>query len=256
VYYAAVMFKNQVLVCGGSINNNFDTFTDSIEVLDLNGNPLEWREFSVNLPIKMAGQKCVVYGNRLLIIGCCTEEDENMAIYELLLVPPYSSKLLCHMKKKRALAGVELFGDKILIAGGQEAETDVEIFDITRNECVEMLPLPHPVHGMATVRRGDTMLLIGGTGEQRKASNEMIEYDFKTGQSKVEVVMKTERVACAAFIHGNILVIIGGSNELPIDHVFDEVECFKFSSRSWKKLSPMIRGKMSCFWSYCKKRQF
>ncbi len=185
-----------------------------------------------------------MHGNRLLIIGGLGEANEPLdTIYELLLVPPYSSKLLCHMKKKRALAGVELFGDKILIAGGQKTETDVEIFDITRNECVEMPPLPHPVNCMATVRRGDTMLLIGGMSDQRKASNEMIEYDFKTGQSKVEVVMKTERVACAAFIHGNILVIIGGSNALPIEHVFDEVECFKFSSRSWKKLSPMIRGR-------------
>jgi hypothetical protein len=89
---------------------------------------------------------------------------------------------------------VELFGNTVLIAGGDGAETDVEIFDIAKNECVEMPPLPSFVCGMGTVCRGDTMLLIGGMGsvDAQKASNEIIEYDFKTGQSKVLLAMKME----------------------------------------------------------------
>jgi hypothetical protein len=134
---AAVVFKNQIFVCGGF--NDSDERLDSIDVLDLNGNPPEWHEFFVNLPIKVTGHKCVVHGNRLLIIGGEMKSGESLdMIFELLLVPPYSSKLLCHMKKKRAFHGVELFDDKVLIAGGDGAETDVEIFDIARNECVEM----------------------------------------------------------------------------------------------------------------------
>ena len=82
-----------------------------------------------------------------------TKDDFLDTIYELLLVPPYSCKLLCYMKKKRAVHGAELFGDNVLIAGGEGAEADVEIFDITRNECVEMPPLLHPRAEMATVRR-------------------------------------------------------------------------------------------------------
>ncbi len=242
VYSAAVVFKNQVLVCGGSINNNYNTFTDSIEVLDLNGNPLEWREFSVNLPIKMAGHKCVVYGKRLLIIGCCTKEDENMAIYELLLVPPYSSKLLCHMKKKRVFHGVELFGSKVLIAGGIGTETDVKIFDIARSECVEMPPLSSPVSAMGTVRRGDTMLLIGGmkNTHENTASNEIIEYDFKTGQSKVLFAMEKERVSCSCVCRENTLIVIGGVNDDPL-----AVDCFDFLSNSWKKLASMAEARIS-----------
>ena len=38
------------------------------------------------------------------------------------------------MKKKRMFHGVELFNDMVLIAGGQGAESDVEVFDIERNE--------------------------------------------------------------------------------------------------------------------------
>ena len=154
-------------------------------------------------------------------------------IYELLFVPPYSSKLLCHMKKKRVFHGVELFDDKVLIAGGFGTETDVEIFDIARNECVEMPALPSPVRRTGTVRRDDSMLLIGDM-ENSKASKKIIEYDFKTGQSKVLLVMKMERADCSCVCRGNTLIVIGGAEDDP-----DAVDCFNFSSNSWKRLPSM-----------------
>jgi N-acetylneuraminic acid mutarotase len=210
--------------------------------LDLNGNPPEWHEFFVNLPIKVAAHKCVVHGNRLLIIGGRIKARESLdTIYELLLIPPYSSKLLCHMKKKRAFHGLELFNDKVLIAGGDGAETDVEIFDIARNECVEMPPLPSPVCAMGTVRRGDTVLLIGGVEniDEKKASNQIIEYDFKTGQSRVLLAMETERAYCSCVCRGNTLIVIGGAWDDP-----DAVDCFNFLSNSWKRLPSMFEARM------------
>ncbi|CAB4043895.1 E3 ubiquitin- ligase NRDP1 [Paramuricea clavata] len=224
---AAVMFKNQMFVCGGV--NDSGALLDSIEVLDLNGNPPEWDKFFVNLPIKVSAHKCVVHVNSLLIIGGETKPGETLdTIYELLLVPPYSSKLLCHMKKKRAFHGVEFFNDKVLIAGGVGAETDVEIFDIARNECVQMPPLPSPVRCMGTVRRADTMLLIGGM-ENNKASKKIIEYDFKTGQSKVLLAMKMGRTDCSCVYRGNTLVVISAG----------VVDCFNFLSNYWKSLPSM-----------------
>ena len=111
----------------------------------------------------------------MLIIGGETEEDgEFDTIYELLLVLPYSFKWLCHMKKKRALHGAELFDDKVLIAGGDGTEADVEMFDITRNECVEMPPLLYPRLLMATVGRDDSMLSIGGQDDEKKSSSDII----------------------------------------------------------------------------------
>ena len=230
---AAVVFENQILVCGGS--TSFDNFNclDSIEVLDLNDNPPTWHEFAVNLPAKVAGHKCVVYGNRLLIIGGVTEEGWLDTIYELLLVPPYSSKLLCHMKKRRAGHGAELFDDKVLIAGGMGTEADVEMFDITRNECVEMPPLLYPRFLMATVGRNDSMLLIGGEDDEKKSSSDIIQYDVKTGQSKVLMKMKTDGRGCSAVCSGNTLVVMGGLDEDCL------VECFNFVTNSWKKLPSM-----------------
>ena len=237
--HAAVVFENKIHVCGGSTSYDPLNPTDSIEVLDLNDNPPTWREFAVNLPVKVAGHKCVVYGNRLLIIGGGRREDDFLdTIYELLLVPPYSCKLLCHMKKKRALHGAELFGDKVLIAGGEGAEADVEIFDITRNECVEMPPLLHPRAEMATVRRDDSMLLIGGQDNEKKSSSDIIEYDFKTGQSKVLMGMKIEGFGCSAVCSGNILVVIGDQDKV------SSVDCFNFSTNSWKKLSTITNARL------------
>ena len=237
-FHTVVVFENQILVCGGSTSFSPLNPTDSIEVLDLNDNPPTWRTFAANLPVKVAGHKCVVYGNRLLIIGGRTEKDDFFdTIYELLLVPPYSSKLLCHMKKERAFHGVELFDDKVLIAGGIGAEADVEIFDITRNECAEMPPLLYPRAVMATVRRGGSMLLIGGMDNEEKLSSDIIEYDFKTGQNKVLKEMKTEGFGCSAVYSGNILVVIGALS----------VDCFNFSTNSWKKLPSITNGRLGAF---------
>ena len=233
-FHAAVVFENQILVCGGNISYPTLNRIDSIEVLDLDDNPPTWREFAVNLPVKVSGHKCVVYGNRLLIIGGRTEKDVLDTIYELLLVPPYSCKLLCHMKKKRAFHAAELFDDKVLIAGGVGTVADVEIFDITRNECVEMPSLLYPRAFMATVRRDDSMLLIGGQENDDKFSNDIIEYDFKTGLSKVLMEMESETFGCSAVYSGNILVVICRPS----------VDCFSFSTNSWKKLPSITNARI------------
>ena len=236
-FHAAVVFLNQILVCGG-ITRDADSLdaTNSIEVLNVNDNPPTWREFAANLPVKVAGHKCVVYGNRLLIIGGRTKFKSLDTIYELLLVPPYSCKLLCHMKKERAFHAAELFDDKVLIAGGVNTEADVEIFDIPRNECVEMPPLLYPRAFMATVRRDDSMLLIGGEDNEKKLSSDIIEYDFKTGQSKVLMEIKTE--GFSAVYSGNILVVIGCQIE-----DLSYVDCFNFSTNSWKKFPSITNAR-------------
>ena len=208
VYLAVVVFENKIHVCGGSTRYEPLNPTDGIEVLDLNDNPPTWHKFAVTLPVRVAGHKCVVYGNRLLIIGGRTDEIiASDTIYELLLVPPYSCKLLCRMKKKRAFHGAELFDDKVLIAGGVGTEADVEIFDITRNECVEMPPLLYPRAAMATVRRDDSMLLIAGRDEGRNVCNEIIELNFKTGQSKVLTKVENVGLTCSAVFCRNTLVV-------------------------------------------------
>ncbi|XP_028392635.1 E3 ubiquitin-protein ligase NRDP1-like [Dendronephthya gigantea] len=243
--FAAVLFENQIFVCGGCTSDILKDTTDTIEVLDLKGNTPEWKEFAANMPIKVAGHQCVIHGNSLLIIGGCTNGEKGLdTIYELLLVPPYSSKLLCHMKKKRALHKVQLFDNKVLIAGGvnddKGTESSVEIFDITRNKCIGMPPLPSPVSSMATVRRGDGMLLIGGLDAENNVRKEIIEYDFKTGRSKVLLTMETKQNCCCAVCHENTVFVFGATKD---DDQF--VRCLNFLTNSWNKLPAMAEARIS-----------
>lgn len=111
--------------------------------------------------------------------------------------------------------------------------SSVEIFDITRNECIEMPPLSSPVYFMGTVRRGDSMLLIGGMDEEDNHSKEIVEYDHKTGQSKVLLSMETELRGCCAVCFENTLFAMGAS---VTEDDSNSAICFNFSLNSWNKL--------------------
>ena len=49
--------------------------------------------------------------------------------------------------------------------------------------------------------------------------------------------MKTEQRGSSAVYSGNILILIGGRNGDP------SVDCFNFSTNSWKKLPPIIKAR-------------
>ena len=240
---AAVVFENKILVCGGRTLAGHGT--DSIEVMDMNQRPEQWLDFPAKLPLKCRGHKCVVYGNRLLVIGGYTDVNEDEAsdgIHEVLLVPPYSSKLLCRMNLRRCYHAVELFNDKILIVGGLtsrnflDSTSNVEMYDITNNKCKEVAELPSAVWGMATVRWDDNVILMGGSGNQ--VINTVIAYDIKTGESKALPSMKSRRSRCAAVVSGNKIVVLGGYDA---GKYVSTVECFDFISHSWIELPSMMQ---------------
>ena len=72
-----------------------------------------------------------------------------------------------------------------------------------------------------------------------KISNEIVEYDYKSGQSKVLVVMETKGVVCSAVYSGNTLVVISATADDSAS-----VDCFNFLSNSWKKLPSAIKARL------------
>jgi N-acetylneuraminic acid mutarotase len=86
------------------------------------------------------------------------------------------------------------------------------------------------------------MLLIGGIEniDGKKVSDKIIEYDYKTGQSKVLLAMKTGRAYCSCVSRGNTLIVIGGAGYDP-----EAVDCFDFLSNSWKRLPSMTDTRVS-----------
>jgi histidinol phosphatase-like PHP family hydrolase len=98
---------------------------------------------------------------------------------------------------------------------------------------------------MATVRRDDTMLLIGGKHDEDNISNEIAEYDFKSGQTKIlvgmdmDMDMETERFVSSAVYSGNTLVVISVTEDDPVS-----VDCLNFLSNSWKKLPSITKTRV------------
>ena len=250
---AVVMFDNKILVCGGGTARGI--LTDGIEVMNMSEKPEQWLDFPSKLPLKCAGHKCVVYGNRLLVIGGVTDESHvSNGIYEVLLVPPYSSKLLCQMGQKRCYHGVELFDDKIVIAGGSTSTnsknglSNVEIYDISKNQCKEMTPLPSGLMAMATVGWKSNMILMGGANN-KGVTNAVIAYDFETGKSKGLPSMGSERYGATAVVSENTIVVMGGRHKDGTT-LLDSAESFSFLFNSWKELPSMIEPRdlaTACF---------
>ena len=97
----------------GSLPVTGDNRTDTMEVMNMNHKSERWLDFPAKLPFKCRGHRCVVHKNRLLVIGCTKDGQVLDGIYEVLLAPPHSSKLLTRMEQKRYSHGAALFKDKV-----------------------------------------------------------------------------------------------------------------------------------------------
>lgn len=161
----AVDFENQIIVSGGKTGGNG---TDSMEIMNMNYDTKQWVDFPAKFPFKCRGHRCVVYRNRLLLIGGYSNEGQaSDGIYEVLLTPPYTFKLLTRMGQERCYHGAVLFKDKVLIVGGRrtldiaDCLDDVLLYDIKKIECTQMKPLLLALSSMATVSWEDNVIMEG-----------------------------------------------------------------------------------------------
>jgi N-acetylneuraminic acid mutarotase len=118
----------------------------------------------------------VVYNDSLIVVGGITEDSYSKIISEVSLVHPYTIKMLTKMPRSMGLHAVELFGDKIVIVGGRKTRciNNVVMYDIKKNKCEELAPLPYPVQNMATVKWADNVIIIGGQERDFMALNTVI----------------------------------------------------------------------------------
>ena len=239
------VYKNQFLVAGG--NTEDVNGTDSMEMLRTDQDPLQWATFPAKLPARFSGHKTVVYQDRLFVIGGYDGTNRKVSdlIYEVLLVPPYSTRWLCEMPQPRMDHGAELSDDKILILGGRAGFQDKDVtysvilYDVSKNECKEMPPLPYTVWGMSTVSWRNKVIVIGGKTKNGRVLEHVVRYDIETGELKMLPSMKSKRSGCSAVVIGNEIVVMGGWN---MEHSYlCSVECFSFLNNSWQNCSVMIQ---------------
>ena len=112
------------------------------------------------------------------------------------------------------------------------------MYDITKNECKELAPLPYPVSRMATVKWGDDHIIImGGRDSNGKALNTVVMYNIKTQKSHRLPDMKYKRAGCVAAVVRDTVIVMGGKNER--EQYLNSVEGFKFDRFTWEELPRM-----------------
>lgn len=236
----SVAYKKQIIITGGRSESNEDH--NSSEAINLSHQQPKWLDFPIRLPGKLTAHKTVVYKDRILVIGGVDGHSASDCIHEVLLAPPYSSKLVCHMPQPICFHGVELFEDKVFIFGGSVTEANgastnaVVMYDIRNGDCKKMLSLPSPVNSMATAVWGENVIVIGGINRNGLESNKVIMYNVRARRFRMMPPMKYKRQACTAVKTGNGIIVMGGKEE---QRYLDSVEFFSFHHFAWEELPSM-----------------
>jgi N-acetylneuraminic acid mutarotase len=248
---SSVVYDNKVFVIGGYVST---CGTKSMETLSMNavhGNQsIAWKNVPVVLPGKFHAHRSVIYNGRLIVIGGYDAEKDacSEGINEVSPVPPYTNKLLATMPQKRWFHGVALFGDKIVIVAGvqgmsyRENLKSVVLYDITKNECQKLAPLPYSVSEMATVKWGDDNVIVaGGVDSNGKPLNKVLMYNIVTQKSHMLPEMKYKRQGCVAAVVRDTVIVMGGKDEKGT--FLKSVKGFRFDTYSWQELPELHEGR-------------
>jgi hypothetical protein len=239
------VYNNHVTIAGGFCS----WCVDDMIRMNINPNPdlsMHWSDCPGKLPAKLAYHSSVLYNDHLIVTGGYNGNGVSDCIHEVQLVPPYTVKTLSRMPGPRQHHSTQLFDDNLLIVGGnttvccRDNLSSVVLYDIKKNECKQLAPLPYEVSMMATVRWGDNIVVIGGEDKPVKALDTVINYNVKTEQSHLLPSMRCKRRGCTAVVIGNNIVVLGGNNG---QGRLKSVEAFNFESYTWQELPEMSRAR-------------
>ena len=234
LYASSFIDNDQLFVVGGLRSK-------TIETLDLNKLRLKWMNYDGQLPYSCPNHETVVYQQRIIHIG---KKGGCDMISELQLTSPCTMRKLCQMPEPRDCHGAEIFEDKVMILGGDGSQGSVDTvleFDVNKNECKKMPPLPHPLSSMATVCWRDQVVVLGGCNDREKALNDVFMYDCKTGKATALPSMLEKRCGCRAVITGDTIVVMGGDDENEKD--LSSVEHFTMGGSAWEYLPAMNKAR-------------
>ena len=235
---SSFIYNDQLFVVGGGNSK-------TLETLDLNELPLKCMKFPGELSYGCDNHQTIVYQQRVIHIGGYYYDKRGWSnmISELQLTSPCTMKELCQMPEPREYHSAEIIEDKVLVFGGQKSFDytssldSVLEFDVKKNECKEMPPLPHPLTKMATVRWRDQVVVLGGCDQNGQVLNDVFMYDCKTGKITALPSMLEKRCQCCAVITGNTIVVMGGMDKK--DKSLNSVECFTMGGSTWEYLPAM-----------------
>jgi hypothetical protein len=237
--------NSHVTIAGGFCSGRVDNMIR----MNIDPNPdlsRHWTDGPVKLPTKLTGHSSVLYSDHLIVTGGHNGNAVSDCIHDVQLVPPYTVKILSRMPEPRRFHSTQLFDDNLLIVGGritdrhQDTLSSVVLYDIKKNECKQLAPLPYEVSEMATVRWGDNIVVIGGRDKRNKALDTVIIYNVKTEQSHLLPSMRCKREGCTAVVIGNNIVVLGGVDG---QGQLKSVEAFNFETYTWQELPEMSQAR-------------
>jgi hypothetical protein len=244
---SSVLYQGHMIVTGGM--GSYFQRLDSVEELNLAQQDGHCVESQFKLPLPSSDHACVVYQNRVFLIGGCTSLETYDTIHEIQLTPPYTPMLLTKMRTPICSHGAEVVDGKIYIIGGsttesyEDATNTVLMFDPTTKSCTELKPLPHPVSDMATVTWKDNVVVLGGVDNQGNALNTVVQYNVTTESHRVLPAMTKKRYGCTGVIIGDDIIAMGGCDENGSD--LNSVECYNFQTDTWTEFPAMAETRVS-----------
>ena len=230
---SAVTYQGEVIISGG---NDGDESTDTMETSSCDAS-VEWKISPVKLPQLCRAHAAVMYKDSLIVSGgeLGSGSKTSDKIYEISMVPPYSTKILTTMPEPRFDHTMELFENKLFIIGGDYGgkKDSVMMFNLVTKEWKMITPLPFAVDEMATVLWQNNVIVLGG----RASKDTVVMYNLTTGESKYLPAMKHKRQGCAAVVTGDVLVVMGGHNVK--NGRLKSAEAFYFQEQVWEELPDM-----------------
>ncbi len=241
----SVVYNNHVITAGGGCLASGDV--DNMIRMKIDPNPdlsTHWSDCPVKLPAKLALHSAVLYNDQLYVTGGFIKNQTSDFIHAVQLVPPYTVKTLSRMPEPRQGHCTEIFDDNLVIVGGSTTSqcrdnlSSVVRYDIKKNECKQLAPLPYEVYDMATVRWGDNIVVIGGADKDAVELDTVVMYNVKTEQCHMLPPMTCKRRGCTAVVIANNIVVLGGTDGHEDDYL-KSVEAFNFESYHWEELPEM-----------------
>ena len=240
--------NNQVVIAGGWCDETgyFDIMIQ-MNVYPYPDLSTHWSECPIKLPAKLVYHSSVLYNDKLMLTGGYDGNATSNKIHEVQVVPPYTVKTLSRMPEPRQEHCTEIFDDSLLILGGtttgacKDNLSSVVLYDIKNNVCKQLKPLPYEVSGMASVRWGDNVVVLGGLDKRTKVLNTVVMYNVKTEQSHMLPSMRYKRSACTAVVVENNIVVLGGVDEQW--QKLKSVEIFNFERNTWQELPEMSQAR-------------
>ena len=182
---SAVTYQGEVIISGGSDGKKC---TDTMETSSCDAS-VEWKISPVKLPQLCRAHAAVMYKDSLILsggeLGIGSKTSDK--IYEISMVPPYSTKILTTMPEPRYDHTMELFEDKLYIIGGYGGgvKDTVMMYNLVSKEWKMMTPLPFAVDEMATVLWQNNVIVLGG-----RVLDTVVMYNLTTGEYKYLPSMK------------------------------------------------------------------